>query len=201
MLPSTLKYLYSVEPVRMHFPAKQPCTNDTVCKQHCTQYHLYRSTVSFIQIHQLQVQQASRGCQCSFRLLMIGGVSPETCWASYKYGINNFDTFLHFVGIFSLWNVLWCTDPRTSSYCYEMYHYSCQIYIGPSLYHNMFPQSIFTCICLRRRLFRVTLEISRGVINLAYRDIVTLQRGHCPLLMRTRYVCTCVGAVRGMGGE
>jgi len=28
----------------------------------------------------------TRGCQCSFRLLMIGGVSPETCWASYKYG-------------------------------------------------------------------------------------------------------------------
>jgi len=38
MLPSTLKYLYSGEPVRMHFPAKQPCTNDTVCNaamQHC----------------------------------------------------------------------------------------------------------------------------------------------------------------------
>ena len=31
MLPSTMKYLYSVESVRMHFPAKQPCTNDTVC--------------------------------------------------------------------------------------------------------------------------------------------------------------------------
>jgi hypothetical protein len=31
MLPSTLKYLYSVESVRMHFPAKQPYTNDTVC--------------------------------------------------------------------------------------------------------------------------------------------------------------------------
>jgi len=31
MLPSTLKYLYSVEPVRVHFPAKQPRTNDTVC--------------------------------------------------------------------------------------------------------------------------------------------------------------------------
>jgi len=44
MLPSALKYLYSVEPVGMHFPAKQPCTNDTVCNaamQHCTQYHLY----------------------------------------------------------------------------------------------------------------------------------------------------------------
>jgi hypothetical protein len=30
------------------------------------------------------------GCQCSFRLLMTGGVSPETCWASYKYGIIKF---------------------------------------------------------------------------------------------------------------
>jgi hypothetical protein len=30
MLPSTLKYLYSVEPVRMRFPAKQLRTNDTV---------------------------------------------------------------------------------------------------------------------------------------------------------------------------
>ena len=28
----------------------------------------------------------TRGCQCSFRFLMMGGVSPETCWASYKYG-------------------------------------------------------------------------------------------------------------------
>jgi hypothetical protein len=30
MLPSTL-YLYFVEPVRMQFPAKQPCTYDTLC--------------------------------------------------------------------------------------------------------------------------------------------------------------------------
>jgi hypothetical protein len=29
----------------------------------------------------------SRGCQCSFRLLMMGGVLSETCWASCKYGI------------------------------------------------------------------------------------------------------------------
>jgi hypothetical protein len=27
MLPSTLKYLCFIEPVRMHFPAKQTCTN------------------------------------------------------------------------------------------------------------------------------------------------------------------------------
>ena len=32
----------------------------------------------------------TRGCQCSFRLLMMGGVSSETCWASYKYGIIKF---------------------------------------------------------------------------------------------------------------
>jgi len=55
-----------------------------------------------------------RGCQCSFRLLMMGGVSPEKCWALYKYGIINFDTMLHLVG-FSLWILLWCTDPRTSN--------------------------------------------------------------------------------------
>ena len=35
MLPSTLKYLYSVEPVRMHFP----CTNDTVCNAACSIAH------------------------------------------------------------------------------------------------------------------------------------------------------------------
>ena len=42
----------------------------------------------------------TRGCQCSFRLLMMGGVSPETCWASYKYGIIKIDTLLYLVGSF-----------------------------------------------------------------------------------------------------
>jgi len=32
----------------------------------------------------------TRGCQCSFRLLMMGDVSPETCRASYKCGIIKF---------------------------------------------------------------------------------------------------------------
>jgi len=46
-------------------------------------------------VYQLHVQQPStyekpRGCQCSFRLLMMGGVSPETCRSSYKYGIIKF---------------------------------------------------------------------------------------------------------------
>jgi hypothetical protein len=34
----------------------------------------------------------ARGCWCSIRLLMIGGVSPETCWASYKYEIKFWHT-------------------------------------------------------------------------------------------------------------
>ena len=42
-----------------------------------------------------------RGCLCSFRLLMMGGVSPETCWASFKIRNNkNVDTLLHLVGVF-----------------------------------------------------------------------------------------------------
>jgi len=49
----------------------------------------------------------TRSYQCSFRLLMMGDVSPETCWASYKYGIINFDTLLHI--IFSLVSQQQCT--------------------------------------------------------------------------------------------
>jgi hypothetical protein len=40
----------------------------------------------------------TRGCQCRFRLLMMGGMSPETCWASCNYRIIKYDTFLHLVG-------------------------------------------------------------------------------------------------------
>ena len=46
MLPSTLNYLYSVEPVRMHFPTKQPCTNDTVCNAACSIAHSIICTFS-----------------------------------------------------------------------------------------------------------------------------------------------------------
>jgi hypothetical protein len=31
-----------------------------------------------------QYYAKTRGCICSFRLLMMGGVSPKTCWASFK---------------------------------------------------------------------------------------------------------------------
>jgi hypothetical protein len=42
----------------------------------------------------------TRGCQCSFRLLMMGGVSPERCWALYKYGIIKFWYIVAFCYIF-----------------------------------------------------------------------------------------------------
>jgi len=52
---------------------------------------------------------------CSFRLLMMGGVSPETCSASFK--IRNNKILIHcyiWLG-FSVRIVLQCTDPRTSN--------------------------------------------------------------------------------------
>jgi hypothetical protein len=49
----------------------------------------------------------TRGCQCSFRLLMMGGVSPETCWPSYKYGIIKF----------------WYTVASCWIFLYEVYSY------------------------------------------------------------------------------
>ena len=59
----------------------------------------------------------TRGCQCSFRLLTMDGVSPETCWASYKYGI--IKILIHFCVLlaFPLWinnktlcifSITWC---------------------------------------------------------------------------------------------
>jgi len=47
----------------------------------------------------------TRGCEWSFRLLMMGGMSPETCWASYKYEIN-VDTLLHVVAFFMWINTM-----------------------------------------------------------------------------------------------
>jgi len=54
---------------------------------------------SNLNVHNLSRMQI-RGCWGSFELLMMGGVSPETCWASYKHGIINFDTLLHLIGYF-----------------------------------------------------------------------------------------------------
>jgi hypothetical protein len=58
----------------------------------------------------------TRGCLCSFRLLMMGGVLPETCWALFK--IRNNKILIHcciLLGFFTVRIVLWCLDPQTSS--------------------------------------------------------------------------------------
>jgi len=69
-----------------------------------------------------------RGCHCSFRLLMMGGVSPETCRASHKYGIIK-KKLIHCCILldFSLWIVLWCTDPRTSRVVTHIYLPPCTL--------------------------------------------------------------------------
>jgi len=56
----------------------------------------------------------TRGWLCSFRLLMMGSVSPETCCPSFKR--RNDNILIHrciLLGVFTVRNVLWCTDPRT----------------------------------------------------------------------------------------
>jgi len=64
----------------------------------------------------------TRGCLCSFRLLMMGGVSPETYWASFK--IRNNNILIHcciLLGFFTVRIVLWCMDPWTSN-CMNCQH-------------------------------------------------------------------------------
>jgi len=71
----------------------------------------------------------TRGCQCSFRFLMMGGVSSETRWASYKHGIIKFNTLLHLVGSFfihctmmhGLTNVKQIPSCVGSSFCRQLH--------------------------------------------------------------------------------
>jgi hypothetical protein len=46
----------------------------------------------------------TRGCNCSFELLMISGVSPETYWAINKHGNNKF-----YYTVATCWFFLWET--------------------------------------------------------------------------------------------
>jgi len=81
----------------------------------------------------------TRVCLCNFRLLMMGGVSPETCWASFK--IRNNKILLHcciFLGIFTVIIVLWRTGPRTSSlWRSSLCSFRCRLNTSPLLCPNM----------------------------------------------------------------
>jgi hypothetical protein len=88
-----------------------------------------------------------RGCQCSFGLLVVGGVSPETCWASYKYGIITFwynvascwifiydmcICWFYYVSL-TFWNlqVTWCTNKFNIQQLYALpTMYLCVLYLS-----------------------------------------------------------------------
>ena len=77
----------------------------------------------------------TRGCYCSFRLLKMVGLSPETWWASYKYEIN-FDALLHLVGFF-----IWIIRIHSLvEFCWQ----SASVVNGE--FHSYFIWHIFTCI-------------------------------------------------------
>jgi len=62
--------------------------------------------------HQLHAQQPStyekpEAASASFRLLMMGGVSLETCWASYKYEMIKFWYIVASCWIIYLWTICW----------------------------------------------------------------------------------------------
>jgi hypothetical protein len=63
--------LWSVTTVAKAVGGCQACAWQHPPTAHPTTFHVWKT----------------RGCQCSFRLLKMGGVSPETCWASYKCAI------------------------------------------------------------------------------------------------------------------
>jgi heme/copper-type cytochrome/quinol oxidase subunit 4 len=58
-----------------------------------------------------------------FRLMMMGGVSPETCWASYKYGIIKFDTLLHLVRFFFMNCTSWDSSEASTSVFFSFIRY------------------------------------------------------------------------------
>jgi hypothetical protein len=83
------------------------------------------------------------------------------------------------------------------------------MYEWKHVYMQTFYDFILTCICLSRRLFRVTLEISRAECNIDVTPGTLTATDTCigyhvtrfeaprKVILHTRYVSTCVGA----GGE
>jgi len=68
----------------------------------------------------------TRGCQCCFRLLMMGGVSLETCWVSYKYGIIKFG-----YNVASCWIFLYECQTSTTSVCLLHDHFGFIVRLYP----------------------------------------------------------------------
>jgi len=69
------------------------------CQAHCA-WRLPTTRLTTLHVCKTRV------CQCSFRVLMMGGVLPKTCWASYKYGIIKFRYIVAscWIFLYELWD-------------------------------------------------------------------------------------------------
>jgi hypothetical protein len=75
--------------------------------KNCTRSLWFYIRVRLLEPHTYVKPEASSAV---LGLLMMSGVSLETCWASYKHGIINSDTLLHLVG-YSVWMTCLCFKP------------------------------------------------------------------------------------------
>jgi len=92
----------------------------------------------------------TRACQCSFRLLMMGGVSPKTCWASCKYGIIKFWYIVHLVGFFCM-NYTMMHESTNIKPVKSIYSWACLrdcIYVYIHMYVNFAYLCISTCVVI-----------------------------------------------------
>jgi hypothetical protein len=80
---------------------------------------------------------------------MMGGVSPETCWASCKCGIINFDTLLHLVGFF-------CMNSNTSHIFHSLIIFSCPNNSIPVVREMQNPKDV----CISVSFYHIAVEWS-----------------------------------------
>ena len=96
---------------------------------------------------------------------MMGGVSPETCWASHNYGMINFDTLLHLVGFF-------CTNIfMTLTFLYEHF-YDYYFSVRTFLWLLLFCTNIFMTITFLYEHFWLLLFCTNIFMTITFpRDI------------------------------
>jgi hypothetical protein len=91
----------------------------------------------------------TRGCNYRFELLMMGGVSPETCWAIKKHWNNKF-----YYTVASCWFFLWELHYDAQIYEHQG-HYKCDLCL--KLYYFFLPTGVIVN-CLLRESWLTLLE-------------------------------------------
>jgi len=89
-LPSKKKYLYSVEPVRMHFPSKEFRTNDIVCNAACSIAHniictrLFRGKMHSDWFNGIEILHVRWQCGEKLGYCYLSGLQRTLCkWDTY----------------------------------------------------------------------------------------------------------------------